>query len=226
MNSILIFLALIGWILAAYCYVQFRSSKVLKKPAREVIPTSEVRRRILDKHQQIRRLSEDLRVIEKSSIQVGDVMTENVCYASELTRTEDVLLKMHEQRTRHLIVQNEWGCPIGIISNRDLIVPGRTAKDVMTPDPITVSTTSPLGHAVALMLSHRISCLPVTDHEVLRGIITTTDLLMVLDCLLQFQEEAAARAGISTGKEEPFAVTQSGVLFDAPESTSESPVTV
>jgi CBS domain-containing protein len=189
MQSVIIVTALTGLILAVYSCLQKRSSNALKESRRATIPSTEVRQRILDKHQQIRRLGKDLRDVAKADIRVGDVMTENVCWASENTGTDEILVRMRDQRTRHLVIQDQWGHPIGIISNRDAIAGGRTAKDVMTWDPITVSITSPLGHAVALMLSNRISCLPVVDHQVLKGIITTTDLLMVLDCLLEIHEE-------------------------------------
>jgi CBS domain-containing protein len=50
-----------------------------------------------------------------------------------------------------------------------------TAKDFMTPNPITIDPDATLGEAAKLMVEHRIGGLPVVDHGKLMGIITETD---------------------------------------------------
>ena len=50
-----------------------------------------------------------------------------------------------------------------------------TAKDLMTPDPITVTPDTTLGEAARLMVEHKVGGLPVVDHGKLIGIITETD---------------------------------------------------
>jgi acetoin utilization protein AcuB len=50
-----------------------------------------------------------------------------------------------------------------------------TAKDLMTPDPITVTPDTTLGEAARLMVEHKVGGLPVVDHGKLVGIITETD---------------------------------------------------
>lgn len=50
-----------------------------------------------------------------------------------------------------------------------------TAKDFMTPNPITIDPDATLGEAARLMVEHRVGGLPVMDHGKLIGIITETD---------------------------------------------------
>jgi CBS domain-containing protein len=58
------------------------------------------------------------------------------------------------------------------------------AKDIMTKDVVTVSPQDTIDRAIALILDHAISGLPVVDDEgQLRGIVSQFDLLLVIcDC--------------------------------------------
>jgi CBS domain-containing protein len=51
------------------------------------------------------------------------------------------------------------------------------AADIMTPDVITVDPDTPLDRLVALMLEHRISGVPVVEHDHIVGIVSEGDLL-------------------------------------------------
>jgi acetoin utilization protein AcuB len=86
----------------------------------------------------------------------------------------------------------------GILSYSDLRalpaaeVTGRTAGELMTRDPLTVSPDETIGRAAQIMLQHRISGLPVVDHHgELVGIITESDIfkLVVRDWLHKAGEE-------------------------------------
>ena len=50
-----------------------------------------------------------------------------------------------------------------------------TARDFMTPNPITITPDAPIGEAARLMVEHRVGALPVVDQGKLVGIITETD---------------------------------------------------
>ena len=50
-----------------------------------------------------------------------------------------------------------------------------TAKDFMTPNPITITPDAPIGEAARIMVEHRVGALPVVDQGKLVGIITETD---------------------------------------------------
>ncbi len=72
---------------------------------------------------------------------------------------------------------------VGIISDRDLRMalvtdPHLTVRNVMTPDPVSISEDSSLEEAGMILISHKINATPVlSDDGRLTGIITTTDIL-------------------------------------------------
>ena len=112
--------------------------------------------------------------------------TDPVSLAFELLFTNDI---------RHLPVLS-WKKLVGIITARDLheaLVPSDPdhtnrsmyhtvknikAKQIMTPNPITIGPDAPVDHAAQIFFDRRIDCLPVKDVEgKLVGILTSTDIL-------------------------------------------------
>jgi CBS domain-containing protein len=55
---------------------------------------------------------------------------------------------------------------------------GRTARDIMTPNPLTVARDLTVTDAAKLMVEHRVGALPVLDGEKLVGLVTEGDLIM------------------------------------------------
>ncbi len=109
-----------------------------------------------------------------------------VSLAFELLLTNDI---------RHLPVLSRTKL-VGIITDRDLheaVIPsdpGHThrsmyhtvknikAKEIMTPNPITIGPDSPVDQAAQIFFDRRIDCLPVKDKKgKLVGILTSTDIL-------------------------------------------------
>lgn len=82
---------------------------------------------------------------------------------------------------RRLPVLHE-GKLIGILSEYDLrrypedSLESTVVVAAMTPDPVTVSPTATVEHAVALLKRSEIGALPVVDHGKLVGIITASNL--------------------------------------------------
>jgi acetoin utilization protein AcuB len=120
----------------------------------------------------------------------GNVITINqadpVSLAFELLLTNDI---------RHLPVLSRKKL-VGIITDRDLheaLVPADPthtdrsmyhtvknikAKDLMTPNPITIGPEAPVDQAAQILFDRRIDCLPVKDAKgKLVGILTSTDIL-------------------------------------------------
>lgn len=108
---------------------------------------------------------------------------------------EDTLLEAHmimkELNCRHLPIVTRRKL-IGILSDRDvlkygnlknenLIFPKGNVTHFMSTDVVSVYKDCQVAHAVDLMLSHKIDCLPITgDDGELVGIVTSTDLLELL----------------------------------------------
>ena len=120
----------------------------------------------------------------------GNVITINqsdpVSLAFELLLTNDI---------RHLPVLSRRKL-VGIITDRDLheaLIPADPdnahrsmyhtvknikAKDIMTPNPITIGPDAPLDQAAQIFFDRRIDCLPVKNAKgKLVGILTSTDIL-------------------------------------------------
>ena len=54
----------------------------------------------------------------------------------------------------------------------------------MTREVITVQPDVEITRAVTIMLDNGISCLPVVENDNLKGIVTSTDLIMAVQCSL------------------------------------------
>jgi predicted transcriptional regulator len=97
---------------------------------------------------------------------------------------------MKESVIRHLLVCDTKGALVGVVSDRDINgKDGNHVRDVMTPNPITVRSDTPVGTVTTMMLARRINCVPVVDDGRLLGIVTTSDLLMALQCVLRLIEQ-------------------------------------
>jgi len=75
----------------------------------------------------------------------------------------------------------DGGKLVGILSQYDLInyrdcLGSILVKTVMTPHPVTVSSSATLEHAISSLSKHKIGALPVLDEGRLVGIITASDL--------------------------------------------------
>jgi CBS-domain-containing membrane protein len=93
---------------------------------------------------------------------------------------------MAQEHVRHFPVVTEKGRLVGIVSDRDLMNHiAQKAADVMTSSLITVAPTTRFGTAISQMINRNISCLPVIEGETLVGILTTTDAILTLQCILQ-----------------------------------------
>ena len=91
-----------------------------------------------------------------------------------------------EKHYRHVLVCDADDGLLGIITVRDLQrKAGETAADLMTTDIITTTPDQYVGPVITMMMEQRINCLPVVENERLIGIVTTTDMMIALQCTLQ-----------------------------------------
>tara|TARA_B100001971_G_C18267396_1_gene594762 strand:- start:4971 stop:5456 length:486 start_codon:yes stop_codon:yes gene_type:complete len=99
-----------------------------------------------------------------------------------------VIKEMQKREIRHLPVVNGEGAAIGIISERDVASVSTfafksdlSAKDLMTPDPITVNYHASLLDSAFLMAENKIGSLIINDDEGnIYGIFTSTDAINAL----------------------------------------------
>ena len=132
---------------------------------------------------------------------VGDLMTTGVVQLLPHKPFREAVDLLAQNPFRHLIVAEADGRIVGVISDRDVLRAASCydsdttlATDVMTPEPITVNVDTPISTAIALVLDHRVSCLPVVDGDRrIQGIITTTDLLQTFQALQRYIEKTPNR---------------------------------
>ena len=90
---------------------------------------------------------------------------------------------MDWRHIRHVPVEDHEGRLVGLVTHRGLLrmmisnTKRTTVREIMLPDPITVSPSTSSLEAMELMRSNRVGCLPVVDGGQLIGIITSYDFL-------------------------------------------------
>ena len=157
------------------------------------------------KRQQLESLFDIARQASGETVAVGDVMTVGpTCISPSATLLELVKL-FHAKEFRHPLVADADGRLVGVVSDRDVIRcfgPGRypeervlesvTAADIMSTDLVTISPEAPLAQAIELLCGFGINCLPVVEGGKVVGILTSTDLYVVLETLLQTLHQSPA----------------------------------
>lgn len=102
---------------------------------------------------------------------------------------------MEWRYVRHVPVEDDSGRLLGLVSHRQLlrlIARGLDkdsepvmVRDIMRPDPHSISPDTTTVEAIRIMRENRLSCLPVTDDGKLIGLVTEYDLIVVASRLLE-----------------------------------------
>jgi adenylylsulfate kinase len=130
-------------------------------------------------------------------MRVRDLMTAKPITVDPETPMLEARQRMVEERIRHLIV-TEDGRIVGIVTDRDIrlnlpspatslsvwevnyLLARLTVRDVMTRAVIMVDPARPAAEAARIMLTHKISALPVAEGDQLVGIVTESDFVRVV----------------------------------------------
>jgi predicted transcriptional regulator len=157
------------------------------------------------KRQQILQvLDRELWCVFDGRISIKDVLTDCPTTVRPDAPLARVRATMQEERIHHLLVIDMQGQLQGVISDRDLRdSDGAVASDVMTRNPATVTPATPVANAISLMLDRSISSLPVIDENRVVGIVTTSDMLMTLQCCVQLLQRLAStmwQPGVALGE--------------------------
>ena len=131
-----------------------------------------------------------------SDLRVGDLMTTTVKTCPPSATAEELRAVVSEQKIRHVLIA-DGGALLGIVSDRDLRnVDGATrASKFMSDHPRTVTSDTLVNSAISLLLYGHFSSLPVVDAGKLVGIITTTDVVMTLQCTMLAVEKMVHSLG-------------------------------
>ena len=129
-------------------------------------------------------------------LRVSDVMVREVVTAGKNTPLKEAANSMYEKRVGSVVVVDEAGKPVGIVTERDLVyacAKGLSADTpiwmVMTENPITIGEDALLLDAMEKMRSLNVRHLPVVDKEgKLVGIISVRDVLDLAAFLIRIRE--------------------------------------
>ncbi len=134
-------------------------------------------------------------------MKVSDRMTREVVTLTEEQSLREALTLQQLHRIRHIPVVS-GGRVVGILTDRDLkraspsLLSGIDQKQydelletirvgqIMTRNPHTVTPATPLKHVAKILIDRKFGALPVTENNLLVGIITEIDLLRALYELL------------------------------------------
>jgi acetoin utilization protein AcuB/CBS domain-containing protein len=129
-------------------------------------------------------------------IHVSDWMSANPITISAKANLTEAYKLMKGHRIRRLPVLDENSKLVGIVTIGDIreahsFDPSHPefshvrVEQVMTIDPITVAPSANIREAALLMLQHKVGGLPVVEDKQLVGIITESDIFLVLAVELQ-----------------------------------------
>ncbi|ABO08568.1 CBS domain-containing protein [Pyrobaculum calidifontis] len=118
-------------------------------------------------------------------LRVSDIMVKEVVTAKKDEKIKDVALRMYEKKVGSVVVVDEEGKPVGIITERDMVYvcarglsPDTPAWMVMTENPVTINENALVTEAMEKMRQLDIRHLPVVDSTgKLVGIISFRDVL-------------------------------------------------
>lgn len=143
---------------------------------------------------------------------VREYMTSQVMSLKVDGRLLDAALFIRRTGKRHIPVVNDEGKVVGIISDRDVsrlapsMLAGMTPEEynqvfeatpitmAMTKDPICVGPDDPIRDAITLFYTKKVGALPVVEGGKVVGILTVTDMLGLLNELVNAKEAKAETA--------------------------------
>jgi len=137
----------------------------------------------------------------KVTLKTANVMVKKVITVDEKASVKEAANIMNQFEIGSVITTRK-GKPIGIITERDLLIrivsEGRNAKktivkEIMSSPLIVVSPDTDLEQAACLMFEKKIKKLPVTEQNRLVGLISLTDIARVQPMIRFLQKLAIAQ---------------------------------
>jgi CBS domain-containing protein/gamma-glutamyl:cysteine ligase YbdK (ATP-grasp superfamily) len=117
---------------------------------------------------------------------------------------------MDWRHIRHVPVEDEHGHLVGLVTHRGLLRllsrgsnasdgSSLTVREIMKPNPTSVSSTTATLEAIEIMRRSKIGCLPVVDDNQLVGIVTSYDFLTATASLFKQHLAVSATSADNTG---------------------------
>ena len=121
-------------------------------------------------------------------LSLKDHMSRKLLVISESDTVENALHMMRNNWIRHLpVLDHNNEAVIGMVSERDLLASIKTqipVRAVMSTPVKIFDVGTPLDSVVHAMISEKISAYLITDNEEVIGIVTSEDMLVLLEELL------------------------------------------
>lgn len=149
--------------------------------------------------------------VEQSSLTVCQIMTHDPRCIRQETNLLELIRMFHAWQFRHLLVLDANERLAGVLSDRDVLrclgpspqpknslLAGITAGQIMSTDVVTIDRNATVEQAVGLLLDHGINCLPVLDDGRLVGILTNTDLSVMLQVFLETMRSSPTEEPVET----------------------------
>ena len=112
---------------------------------------------------------------------LDEVMVRNVVTCVPTTPLSVVRNLLHKNRIHHVVVL-EGQRVVGVVSMRDILYRDdrMLVMEVMTRDFATASPMTTIREAATRMIGRSSGCLPIIEHGILAGVITTGDLIRIV----------------------------------------------
>jgi CBS domain-containing protein len=131
---------------------------------------------------------------------VGEIMTRKLEKINSAATAQEVAKKMSEIRVSSLLVTDDTGKPIGIVTERNLVrkvvadklkASAVNVQQIMFSPPVTIDPNSSMEIAADIMNQNKVKHLLVVENEDLNkplGIISATDFAGYLKDTAKFQQ--------------------------------------
>ncbi|MDR7481717.1 MAG: CBS domain-containing protein, partial [Armatimonadota bacterium] len=128
-------------------------------------------------------------------ITAGDIMTRDLVVVTPDMLVEEVGDLLTRYRIHGAPVVDKDGQLVGMISLVDLVGRvGETARDVMSPEPVTATEDTPVDEIAGMMLEQMVRRIPIVEGNRVVGIVSASDLIRVFLNLHEAAPAAAATA--------------------------------
>ena len=194
-----------------------RKHKASSKPYRKPVVEQVLQTRLNAKREVLwQQLIEDRDLLLKNQIEVRHVMTQRPIVIDRATPGKEIARLISQCSVEHLLVCDEDQILQGIVHADDHRQrPKASAAEILCSPQSSIAPKSPLNAAISQLIDQRVSLLPVVDQEILRGVLTPTDLVLTLHCSLQLWQRVAHTMETSSQRADVLAETSKSMTETA-----------